>query len=96
MKEDAPTVSTGDAIAGTKGDVTWAKPLRKIVKRKMILGDKTTNEGVIKNIAKATVKGAVGAVADVAKKEFENATGSIGSSFLKHFTKSYTKKGAKK
>jgi len=95
MKEDVPTVSTGDAIAGTKGDVTWAKPLRKIVKR-MILGDKTTNEGVIKNIAKATVKGAVGAVADVAKKEFENATGSIGSSFLKHFTKSYPKKGAKK
>ena len=92
MKEDAPTVSTGDAIAGTKGDVTWAKPLRKIVKRKMILGDKTTNEGVIKNITKATV----GAVADVAKKEFENATGSIGSSFLKHFIKSKTKKGAKK
>ena len=95
MNEDSPTNATGVAVVGTTGDITWGKPLRKIVKRKMILG-KTTNEGMIKNVAKATVKGVAGAIGDVAKKEFEKATGSMGSAFLKSFSKSYEKKSTKK
>lgn len=90
IREDAPTMSTGPAIAGTGPGISGApdenlphwkgkkkQRLRQIVKRKEL-----QNEGIIDTLKKGA-KAVGGAIKDVAKDELEKTFGKFGSAVRK-------------